>query len=522
MLDAALQLQIWQAGALGDSSLWKHSAKDEPSQCLQLLVQENLPLEIIAQYVSIIFDHTSFGGLLLLEQAHQIPYAYRCMTSSGGSGPSMLHAPLPREFTHQGSAAEMANEWIHNHVSYSTSHKYDLEHCGHHVFNEPSVYTSYSPLARDPNAFNSKVSIGAEDPITRRPYQRNPWALPEHSNKGCLVVDLGQQSVRVTPMFIHEDYPKKTIHSACKRTALGGIIVAAVVARGLNLRSNIGPGNNSMLERSILEETALCSPTQEDFVRTMEECKQKIGLQRGVSFVSPDDPNYEQRLSRDANLIRVALPWYNKKVGRDPRGPKLYCLRDEKVHPQNFAEVTEKQKTNSDVEPLPGADTIFVSSIDRYSAGEMLFTPALVPHEFIRETFPSTSSSDAIYEFGLPSIVHAVSSSILSAPKEIQPLLSAQIFLSGGLASIPGLKERLMSELRPRIPDAYPIGLYAPQNDPGLLPWMGASFRVAAYPEAVDAMAVTRKMFNDLGPMKIAQLIVQNLEAIATIDQILV
>jgi actin-related protein len=81
-----------------------------------------------------------------------------------------------------------------------------------------------------------------------------------------------------------------------------------------------------------------------------------------------------------------------------------------------------------------------------------------------------------------------------------QGLAASAIILTGGNASIPQYLERFRAELRPFVPDMYPVEVYLPQS-PELYAWRGAA-RFAQNQRAAKSLQkhmVTKAQFMEYG-----------------------
>jgi len=80
-----------------------------------------------------------------------------------------------------------------------------------------------------------------------------------------------------------------------------------------------------------------------------------------------------------------------------------------------------------------------------------------------------------------------------AADPALQPLLFANVVLVGGVANLPGLKARLLKELRPLVPSHMPLRITV-ASDPANYNWRGASHAAKVMP------SVTKAEYEEMGP----------------------
>lgn len=135
----------------------------------------------------------------------------------------------------------------------------------------------------------------------------------------------------------------------------------------------------------------------------------------------------------------------------------------------DLAEVRKLQKT-SDQQVLTLAN-------ERFSVPELLFDPMGID----------------LNEAGIPG---TVSQSIAAAPIETQSLLWANIVLTGGTSLIPGLKERLETELRAEAPQEATVRVLQASN-PVTCAWNGGS--QLGLSDSLGSWIVTRAEYLEIG-----------------------
>jgi len=544
LLDPDLQLRIWKSALftathprschkIDNSLLWKPLTKDMSDTCLLLLIQVNQPPEVLEDYIKMVFEGTSFGGLIILEQASQVPYAFRAVATpecpKGGS--SMMYPPI-KPLSRPSN--DPASKWLTSLYSEKVDMKWNMNY----VENSSTTFPT-KPNEADvvyPNKIyegrgyvTQLVQAGSIDLASGKIFERSPWSLPTSSNRCALIVDLGHQSLRVTPIVYSTDnkYPKKVIAKGARRVGNGGVLLSAMFAKGLALRSPVDPGNNLLLIRSLFEEAGLCYKNKIEFEMDLKKKKSDMRLPSSRSFVSPGDENFVKKVMRDADHLELPLPIYRKKGGLEADGPIIGCLSTNRVHPyaagRTIDEKAEERDSN-DVDVNNDSESVPLTSLDRYFIGEALFRPSLIPIDYIKGSYlPSEVGSETLFRNGLPSLQETVADAIDSCPLEFQSDMASQILLCGGLSNINGVEARLASDLRELLQDDYNIGIYSikDSNVSGLLPWIGASMRVGAYPNILRHSVITKQMYREQGARNLAFTVMYNLELFGGIDHVM-
>ena len=87
-----------------------------------------------------------------------------------------------------------------------------------------------------------------------------------------------------------------------------------------------------------------------------------------------------------------------------------------------------------------------------------------------------------------------VAQSASACDPALQPLLFNNVLLVGGGAALPGLRQRLLQDLRPLVPAHMPLRVtVAP--DPANYNWRGA-----AHAAATSLPTVTKEQYDEMGP----------------------
>ena len=114
---------------------------------------------------------------------------------------------------------------------------------------------------------------------------------------------------------------------------------------------------------------------------------------------------------------------------------------------------------------------------ERFAVPEIIFHPSDV----------------GISQMGLPeAIVHCIS----STPSPMHSYLYNNILLTGGNVTIPGMRERLLTEVRKLAPDSFQVSIDLP-NRPELIPWLGG--KIAATAGCEHLQRVTQEEYREHG-----------------------
>lgn len=144
----------------------------------------------------------------------------------------------------------------------------------------------------------------------------------------------------------------------------------------------------------------------------------------------------------------------------------------------DFAQLSAHAETDNEIDQyyhLPGGDAITLG-VDRFRAPEVLFQPD---------------------ELGLdcPGIQMAVENSIRLCPGEIQNTLCSNIVLSGGTTLLPGMADRLHSEVA-AFANGMAVQAIAPAN--AYSTWVGGTFAAAAADP--QGLWLSRQEYDESGP----------------------
>ena len=114
---------------------------------------------------------------------------------------------------------------------------------------------------------------------------------------------------------------------------------------------------------------------------------------------------------------------------------------------------------------------------ERFSVPEILFHP----------------SDIGIAQCGIP---EAISAAITSTPEMLHPHLYANILLTGGSAMLPGLRDRVYTDIRALAPWEYDVNVFQPP-DPVAWAWQGGTALCKS--REYELLRVTRKEFQEYG-----------------------
>ncbi|KAJ1399596.1 actin-related protein 6 [Ochromonadaceae sp. CCMP2298] len=126
-------------------------------------------------------------------------------------------------------------------------------------------------------------------------------------------------------------------------------------------------------------------------------------------------------------------------------------------------------------------EQILMMETERFTVPELLFNPSDI-------------------EIDQAGVAEATWQSLQALDPVPQGLAASAIILTGGNASIPQYLERFRAELRPFVPDTYPVEVYLPQS-PELYAWLGAA-RFAQNQRASKSLQkhmVTKAQFMEYG-----------------------
>ncbi|MEW5301486.1 MAG: hypothetical protein WDW36_004345 [Sanguina aurantia] len=266
------------------------------------------------------------------------------------------------------------------------------------------------------------------------------------SRTGCgIVVDAGYSFTHIVPFF--NGLP---VLSGVKRINVGGKLLTSYLKELISFR-----------HFNVMDETFLVEAIKEKmcFVSGNVRADLKLASQPGLrsphrrEFVLKygEYKSYYKELSPAAAAAVFAAGGPPVSVSTTPPPEAAKRLAD---------------KVESQVLPLNN---------ERFMVPEVLFNP----------------SDIGLYQAGL---AEAVALAVRAVHPALQPLITENVLLTGGLACCPGLLERFEAELRPQLPEECGLHVFLPRN-PDLCAWEGMSQFGAS--RSYRAMATTRAQYEE-------------------------
>ncbi|EEP77777.1 conserved hypothetical protein [Uncinocarpus reesii 1704] len=267
---------------------------------------------------------------------------------------------------------------------------------------------------------------------------------PSASPVECLlVVDSGYSHTTITPV-----YRGRPLQRAIRRLEIGGKFLTNYLKELISIR-----------RYNVLDETYVMN-----------------GVKEAVSYVSNDF---------EGDLERVKQG--NKTGGRDGAVDGIvvdYVLPDPNAGTKGFMRphdplLAAKKRKDLLSGPRPSvSEELLVLGNERFAVPEVLFRPDDVGMK-------------------QPGIPEAIMQSLSTLPTGLHPAFLANVLVVGGNALIPGLVERLESELR-QLASVECVVRVRRAPDPVRSTWLGAS-RLAANRDALQEIAITRQQYQEYG-----------------------
>lgn len=253
----------------------------------------------------------------------------------------------------------------------------------------------------------------------------------------CLVVDSGFSFTHIAP-YVHSDkYGFLKLKKAVRRIDVGGKALTNHLKEIISYR-----------QMNVMDETYVINQCKEDicFVATnfddkLKECEQNKRNKIVRDYILPDFTNVKRGYARKAD--------WGASTRNDPNSTDPQFLR---------------------------------LANERFQVPEILFHPSDV----------------GMNQVG---VVEAIVDSINSLPKEIRPMLYANIVLTGGSSNIPGYKDRLLLGVRSYCPSLYKVDVFLP-DDPISHAWFGGKALATQYPDILKELVVTKKQYDETGENK--------------------
>ncbi len=236
-----------------------------------------------------------------------------------------------------------------------------------------------------------------------------------------LVIDSGFSFTHVVPV-----YKARTVKEAIRRVNVGGKLLTNFLKETVSYRQW-----NMMDEFQLMNDAkeALCYVSQ-DFAAEMAKLRPGGGPNRRIQ-------------AHEAIRRNFVLPDFQTTM---------------KGYVQDPREQQEQQRSKKGGEcqpPLEPEQQVLSMEVERFVVPEVLFRPSDV----------------GLRQAGLP---EAVVEAVEACDVGLRAALYRNIVLTGGNALLPGLAERLQTELRALVPHYYPVHVHAPP-DPVEYAWRGGA-----------------------------------------------
>lgn len=193
-----------------------------------------------------------------------------------------------------------------------------------------------------------------------------------------------------------------------------------------------------------------------------------------VDLAGRDVTTYLQRLLRQKgyNLMTSA----EKEIVRDIKEKLCYVALD----PEKEMLISKKVAGLEKSYMLPDGECVAIG-IERFLAPECFFNPSVIGKE-------------------LDPLDDLIVDSISECDVDLRRELYGNIVLSGGSTMFPGIKERLLKEIREQIPESVDIKIISPPERMYSV-WIGGS--ILASLKTFNRMWITRREYKEMGPQVI-------------------
>lgn len=155
-----------------------------------------------------------------------------------------------------------------------------------------------------------------------------------------------------------------------------------------------------------------------------------------------------------------------------------YVLPDGLTNLTGFVRKPEPVVKGKPGGPVPPAKELAVAlNNERFLVPELLFHPSDI-------SLPQAGVAELIYD------------AVRAVHPDLHGLLYSNIILSGGSCCCPGFRDRLLTDLRPLVPDHFELNIKLPAN-PITCAWQGGSSFVST--SEYNAMALTKSEYEEQG-----------------------
>ncbi|KAH3662358.1 hypothetical protein OGAPHI_005610 [Ogataea philodendri] len=312
---------------------------------------------------------------------------------------------------------------------------------------------------KDEDLLNGANVVYCETPVTYSKFQNNtdqvlfeeygvgalyrgsvatvaPWITkPEGYNDFQLVIDSGYDATYVVPMINGLPYWK-----AVKKMSIAGRFINGYLREVISFR-----------HYNVTDEPILVN-----------------NIKESACYVTND---YYAALAKVERLKKLKP----KQLLSDPGNISTnYVLPDFKTTMTGYA--ISDQDLSSSVRENQQVLKLFD---ERFAVPEVLFQPEI----------------SGVHKAGL---VKTIQESLQSVPELLRPLLCANVVLAGGTCNLPGLKERLISELNKEIPVDDEVKVFEWDGNYADFGWHAAKQFFAK--GGFESVAVSKQEYHDFGP----------------------
>ncbi|KAI8819652.1 actin-like protein ARP6 [Fimicolochytrium jonesii] len=142
-------------------------------------------------------------------------------------------------------------------------------------------------------------------------------------------------------------------------------------------------------------------------------------------------------------------------------------------------------RSNAPATSKSADEQVLIMNNERFTVPEILFNPSDIGIE-------QAGLAEAIYQ------------AVSQTDSDLQPLLYANVLLTGGNARLPGFAKRLQRELRSLVPSEFELRIHASER-PETVAWEGGVRWVTERPEDFRSHCVTREEYMENGALPCAR-----------------